>query len=82
MVALQDKEQTYFKAEDIEMKEEIGSGNFGSVYRADFQGNSVALKKLSAEDIDGFKREASTLKQLRHPNVVRFVLKEFLACFV
>jgi len=28
------------------------------------------LKKLSKENVEDFEREASTLKKLRHPNIV------------
>ena len=67
---LQNNEDIYFKVSDIQIQNEIGSGNFGSVFKALYLGNEVALKKLNSfHDVD-FVREVSALKKLRHPNIV------------
>ena len=59
----------------------IGKGAMGTVYRAsDSQsGQEVALKIISSdlaidpEMLERFKREAETLRQLKHPNIVGFI---------
>lgn len=67
---------------DFEILEVIGSGGMGKVYKAK-QPNLeriVALKVLSGAVIDSeehrfsdrFRREASVLARLRHPNIVSF----------
>ncbi len=61
--------------------EKIGEGTYGVVYKAKDRksGKIIALKRirLEAED-EGIPstaiREISLLKELRHPNIVRFVL--------
>ena len=61
--------------------EKIGEGTYGVVYKAKdrITGMIVALKRirLEAED-EGIPstaiREISLLKELRHPNIVRFVV--------
>jgi serine/threonine-protein kinase len=61
------------------VEKEIGSGAMGSVYRAHYTktGQRVAIKivapGLAGSDraVERFEREASILKQLRHPNIVR-----------
>ena len=62
------------------LHEEIGSGGMGSVYRGtDTQtGESVAVKKLKpsvadAQTIERFRREAQSLSQLNHPNIVKLL---------
>ncbi len=63
---------------DIEKR--LGSGAMGSVYRARYRktGQRVAIKVMAAglhEDATSmarFEREAEVLKQLNHPNIVRF----------
>ena len=58
--------------------DKLGAGGFGAVYRAvdRHSGASVALKAMhlrhtgSSVDVKRFKREASLLAALRHPNIV------------
>ena len=60
------------------IQEKIAEGGFGVVWRAldERDGTTVAIKVLHAELINShdiilrFKREADTIAQLRHPNVV------------
>jgi len=67
--------------EKYQKLEKIGEGTYGIVYKAKDKktGELLALKKirLEAED-EGIPstaiREISLLKQLQHPNIVRFVL--------
>ena len=68
----------FVKYEEIKIEEQIGEGSFGVVYKADFRGAQVALKKLrspmfmqlSATDIEEFRKEAYMMSRLRHPNIV------------
>ena len=60
--------------------EKIGEGTYGTVYKAKVKatGQMVALKKIKLEQEDeGVPstaiREISLLKELDHPNIVRFV---------
>lgn len=59
----------------------LGQGGMGDVYLADDQqtGKQVAVKFLARqlntqpESLERFRREAETLRQLNHPNIVKFV---------
>jgi LIM domain kinase 1 len=61
------------------LKEEIGKGGFGVVYRADYLGIDVAVKQISApggeDDMEEIfvRREIAILKSCRHPNLVAFL---------
>ncbi len=62
----------------FELKEELGSGAMGTVYKAVYEdGRVVALKVISLglanneTAVRRFEREAEILKQLKHPNIVR-----------
>eukprot|EP01119_Soliformovum_irregulare_P003909 TRINITY_DN1494_c1_g1_i2.p1 TRINITY_DN1494_c1_g1~~TRINITY_DN1494_c1_g1_i2.p1 ORF type:complete len:718 (-),score=249.77 TRINITY_DN1494_c1_g1_i2:9-2162(-) len=59
---------------DIKIIRELGSGSFGTVYLGSWQGGTpVALKKLtSADHWAEFRKEASMLQSLSHPNIVTF----------
>ena len=67
-----------YRMEDIVMKGAIGNGSYGEVYRAQVNGNIVAVKKLhvrnlKAEQVDAFCKEASLMCQLKHTNIVGFI---------
>ncbi|KAG6672983.1 hypothetical protein I3842_16G086900 [Carya illinoinensis] len=58
--------------------EEITLGSYGEVYRGDWHGTEVAVKRFLDQDIYGqsleeFKSEVLLMKRLRHPNVVLFM---------
>ncbi|KAA8516670.1 hypothetical protein F0562_016824 [Nyssa sinensis] len=60
---------------DLVLKERIGAGSFGTVYRADWHGSDVAVKILMEQDFHAerfheFLREVAIMKRLRHPNIV------------
>ena len=61
---------------DIQLKERVGHGFFGVVYRGLWQDAiDVALKQVSRDDAEGvkeFEAEVAMLLALRHPNVIRF----------
>ncbi|KAM4121464.1 hypothetical protein ACB094_01G007800 [Castanea mollissima] len=64
--------------EDLRIGERIGIGSYGEVYRADWNGTEVAVKKFLDQDFSGdslvqFKSEVEIMLRLRHPNVVLFM---------
>jgi serine/threonine protein kinase len=62
--------------EDLVFEEEIGKGGFGSVYKGEYFGTPVAIKRVVEEDPDGLlylEREVNVLKGMRHPNIVQFI---------
>ncbi|EOA34207.1 hypothetical protein CARUB_v10021716mg [Capsella rubella] len=64
--------------EDITLGERIGLGSYGEVYRGDWHGTEVAVKKFLDQDLTGealeeFRSEVRIMKKLRHPNIVLFM---------
>ncbi|TYZ58797.1 hypothetical protein PybrP1_001573 [[Pythium] brassicae (nom. inval.)] len=64
--------------DDIAIEAQIGTGNFGVVYKALYQGKHVAVKRLltqsfSKKSVQDFQREISILSILAHPSVVQFL---------
>ncbi|XP_009769082.1 putative serine/threonine-protein kinase SIS8 isoform X1 [Nicotiana tabacum] len=77
-VTLDDVADCEIPFEDITLGERIGLGSYGEVYRGDWHGTEVAVKKFIDQDITGesleeFKSEVRIMKRLRHPNVVLFM---------
>lgn len=65
------------QAEEILIGPRIGSGSFGTVYRAHWHG-SVAVKTLkvktpSPAQLQAFKNEVAMLKKTRHCNILLFM---------
>eukprot|EP01119_Soliformovum_irregulare_P007838 TRINITY_DN2036_c0_g1_i2.p1 TRINITY_DN2036_c0_g1~~TRINITY_DN2036_c0_g1_i2.p1 ORF type:complete len:737 (-),score=215.94 TRINITY_DN2036_c0_g1_i2:67-2277(-) len=62
---------------DLIIEKEIGSGSFGKVFKGTYFGTEVAIKQLLNPEDNLIKkyvqRELSTLRNLRHPNVVQFM---------
>ncbi|KAM3230616.1 hypothetical protein ACQJBY_061039 [Aegilops geniculata] len=53
-------------------------GSYGEVYRADWNGTEVAVKKFLDQDfygdaLDEFRSEVRIMRRLRHPNIVLFM---------
>ncbi len=69
----------YIPPERIQETELIAAGGFGSVSRAVYRDEIVAVKKMheliqsDPKALEEFAREAHSLVHLTHPNVVRFV---------
>ncbi|KAL2525618.1 Protein kinase superfamily protein [Abeliophyllum distichum] len=64
--------------EDLQIGERIGIGSYGEVYRAEWNGTEVAVKKFMNQDISGialaqYRCEVEIMLRLRHPNVVLFM---------
>lgn len=77
-IALDDVAECEIQWEEISLGERIGLGSYGEVYRGDWHGTEVAVKKFLDQDISGdlleeFKSEVRIMKKVRHPNVVLFM---------
>ncbi|CAK8537650.1 unnamed protein product [Lathyrus sativus] len=64
--------------DELRIKERVGAGSFGTVYRGEWHGSDVAVKVLSVqnfhdEQLREFLREVAIMKRVRHPNVVLFM---------
>ncbi|KAK9070216.1 hypothetical protein SSX86_010616 [Deinandra increscens subsp. villosa] len=64
--------------DDLQIKERIGAGAYGIVYRAEWHGSAVAVKVLISQNLHDnqlkeFLREVSIMRRVRHPNVVLFM---------
>ncbi|XP_052621961.1 probable serine/threonine-protein kinase SIS8 isoform X2 [Lactuca sativa] len=77
-VSLDDVADCEIAWEDITLGERIGLGSYGEVYRGDWHGTEVAVKKfldqeVTVESLEEFKSEVGIMKRVRHPNVVLFM---------
>ncbi|GLT79927.1 hypothetical protein SLA2020_513930 [Shorea laevis] len=64
--------------DDLQIKERVGAGSFGTVHRAEWHGSDVAVKVLTVQDfhddqLKEFLREVAIMKRVRHPNLVLFM---------
>ncbi len=65
-------------SKEVGREKQIGFGGSSEVYKGDYRGTEVAIKKLriievNDENLKEFKREVSSLIMLRHPNLVLFM---------
>ncbi|XP_071691805.1 probable serine/threonine-protein kinase SIS8 [Rutidosis leptorrhynchoides] len=77
-VSLDDVADCEIAWEDITLGERIGLGSYGEVYRGDWHGTDVAVKKflnqeITPESLEEFRSEVRIMKRVRHPNVVLFM---------
>jgi serine/threonine protein kinase len=63
---------------DLRLLECVGKGTFGEVYRAEWRGAIIAVKKLPLQNLkDGalsdFQKEIAMMQPFRHPNVLQYL---------
>ncbi|PRP85757.1 hypothetical protein PROFUN_06351 [Planoprotostelium fungivorum] len=61
---------------DVTVQGIVGQGNFGKVYRGEWNGAKVAIKGVRNEDDfrdNQFKEEILLLQKLNHPNIIRLL---------
>ncbi|XP_020595523.1 serine/threonine-protein kinase CTR1 isoform X2 [Phalaenopsis equestris] len=64
--------------DELEIRERVGAGSFGTVFRAEWHGSDVAVKVLEDQDfyddqMKEFLREVAIMNRVRHPNLVLFM---------
>ena len=65
--------------EEVTITETIGSGQFGTVSKAQWRGTEVAVKQLKVDiisdpvSLEEFKTELNTMAMLHHPHTVQFL---------
>jgi Protein tyrosine and serine/threonine kinase len=57
---------------DVEVSKRIGEGQFGEVFLGRYDRDKVAIKTVKGGDLAEFKTELKMVKEMNHPNVVRF----------
>ncbi|RCV20969.1 hypothetical protein SETIT_4G101100v2 [Setaria italica] len=77
-ITLDDVAEFEIQWEDLTLGERVGLGSFGEVYRGEWHGTEVAVKKFLQQDISSdaleeFRTEFGIMRRLRHPNVVLFM---------
>jgi serine/threonine protein kinase len=60
--------------EGVTLGAAIGQGNFGRVFKGDWKGADVAVKRTKSKGMDSDNmKEVFVLQALNHPNIVRFL---------
>jgi len=65
--------------QELKLLYRVGIGAFGEVFKANFRGTVVAVKRVIAQNLQDsereeiFNRELEFMESLRHPNIVLFV---------
>ncbi|OQS03189.1 kinase [Thraustotheca clavata] len=63
---------------DLQFANQIGQGAIGAVFKGDYHGTPVVIKKMLQSQIDSnnvalFAKEIQLLSTLRHPNIILFI---------
>jgi serine/threonine protein kinase len=58
---------------DVQIKEPLGNGSFGNVFKCKFLGVPAAAKVFKTQDSNTVKQEVTILANLQHPNVLQFI---------
>lgn len=62
------------RPEQLSVGPRIGGGGSAEVYRGSWNGQEVAIKKMSGvAHVEEMKKEINALRRLRHPRLVRFI---------
>lgn len=64
--------------DDIQLREQLGMGSYGIVFKGKWKGMDVAVKKFINQRLEErrmleFRAEMAFLSELQHPNVVVFI---------
>jgi hypothetical protein len=67
--------------QEIRLGQLLGQGSFGAVYRGNWRGSDVAVKRVNFDEkhpqfarmVDDFKAEVEVLSRLRHPNIILYM---------
>eukprot|EP00339_Tiarina_fusa_P004927 CAMPEP_0117026930 /NCGR_PEP_ID=MMETSP0472-20121206/19743_1 /TAXON_ID=693140 ORGANISM="Tiarina fusus, Strain LIS" /NCGR_SAMPLE_ID=MMETSP0472 /ASSEMBLY_ACC=CAM_ASM_000603 /LENGTH=482 /DNA_ID=CAMNT_0004734057 /DNA_START=39 /DNA_END=1487 /DNA_ORIENTATION=+ len=64
--------------DELNFEKKIGAGAFGEVWKGEWAGTGVAIKKIlkadiSEDDLEEFSTEILLVSKLRHPNIVQFL---------
>merc|ERR1719325_118627 len=58
---------------EIDDKEQLGGGRFGKVYQADYNGATVAMKRVNIDSQEAFIKEIDLFIEVStHPNICRY----------
>merc|ERR1719471_2593260 len=58
---------------EIDDQEQLGGGRFGKVYQADYNGATVAMKRVNVENQENFIKECDLFFEVStHPNICRY----------
>lgn len=62
------------RPEQLQFGPQLGAGGSAQVYRGSWNGQEVAIKKISGvAHLEEMKKEIDALRRLRHPRLVRFI---------
>jgi serine/threonine protein kinase len=59
--------------QDLARIEELGSGEFGKVYRGHYRRQEVAIKKLCGGTREDLEKEIESFRHLSHKRLVKFI---------
>lgn len=69
------KDNWIISLDELEFEKRVGKGKFGEVWKGDWLGIDIAIKRLYFVDEDFMKkyinRETSMLKDVHHPNIIQ-----------
>eukprot|EP01103_Thecamoeba_quadrilineata_P013152 TRINITY_DN3561_c0_g1_i2.p1 TRINITY_DN3561_c0_g1~~TRINITY_DN3561_c0_g1_i2.p1 ORF type:complete len:204 (+),score=34.35 TRINITY_DN3561_c0_g1_i2:53-664(+) len=61
----------------VHLSEKVGAGSHGSVYKGEWKGLHVAVKKIpdipNSEQVKAYEKEVILLSRLAHPNIIKFL---------
>lgn len=72
------KEPWELDTSEVTLERKIGSGSFGEVWKGEWAGIEVAIKKISKagisdKELKAFREEIEIMTKLRHPNILQFL---------
>jgi serine/threonine protein kinase len=58
-----------FKISDLYEKDIIGIGGFGTIFKANYLNNTLAIKTMNVDNPNSLAKELLAMKYLTHPNI-------------